>query len=129
MIEVYKPTGCYQCDGCEWQAKTGVVMQRGDPEDPKCLSTERKGLYLCTCCRRKLQDQLDVLPDFDNQERCTILAALTLYRTLGCGDPEARSDWIQNIATGTTGRLDECVSLDDGGIAKLIGKVRKLKID
>ncbi len=56
----------------------------------------------------------------DHTDQATIIAALTFYKDKGQGDPYSRSDRIHALATGD----DEVVSMDDEGLADLLGRVR-----
>lgn len=59
-----------------------------------------------------------------NQEKNTIIAALTYYREGGQGDPDNRTHGIHNLATGEVfPNTSEDISLDDEGIEELIEKV------
>jgi hypothetical protein len=56
------------------------------------------------------------IPDLDEQQFHTVIAALRFYQEKGQGDPFNRSDWIHNLATNG----DEVTSLDDEGIDDLV---------
>lgn len=58
-----------------------------------------------------------------NQEKNTLIAALTYYMDGGQGEPSSRADDIHALACGEVGGLTEDTSLDDEGIQDLMDKV------
>ena len=58
-----------------------------------------------------------------NQEKNTLVAALTFYMQAGQGEPNQRTDEIHNLAVGEGQDLQEDISMDDEGIESLLGKV------
>jgi len=59
-----------------------------------------------------------------NQEKNTLVAALTFYTQKGQGEPNQRTDEIHNLAVGDDPDLEEDISMDDEGIGSLLMKVR-----
>jgi len=60
---------------------------------------------------------------FSNQEKNTIIAALTFYMEKAQGEPSGRTDAIHALACGDGHKLDEDISMDEQGIADLIAKI------
>lgn len=58
--------------------------------------------------------------EFTPEERATILAALSLYVSEGCGDPANRSDEVHELAT----RGDDLVSLDEHAVVALATRIK-----
>lgn len=59
----------------------------------------------------------------DATDKATVLAALSVYLRDGQGDPDRRSDEIQELATAG----DEVISMDDEGVKGLIERVRRVQ--
>jgi len=98
--------------------ETGEIVS-SSPKVKNAASEKEEWTEICFLIPHKYLNRGAMMPVVWNEELHTIIAALRLYQSMGCGDPENRSDDIHELATNG----GDVISLNDDGIDELCERI------